>query len=128
MKIKKLQRQLERLLGIELGRLLGSQLRRLLGSQLGRLLGSQLGSLLGRLQRGSYFLNDLFLKGQMDLPRVFCVAGCCGGGHVKWCHEVAKPVRVEKFGTPNAKTNFEKYISGHPKCDHPEEEQNPPTL
>ena len=21
-----------------------------------------------------------------------CVAGCCGGGHVKWCHEVAKPV------------------------------------
>ena len=26
------------------------------------------------------------------LARGFCVAGCCGGGHVKWCHEVAKPV------------------------------------
>ena len=26
------------------------------------------------------------------LARGFCVAGCCGGGHVTWCHEVAKPV------------------------------------
>ena len=25
-------------------------------------------------------------------PVVRCVAWCCGGGHVKWCHEVAKPV------------------------------------
>ena len=24
------------------------------------------------------------------MPQVVCVAGCCGGGHVKWCHEVAK--------------------------------------
>ena len=26
------------------------------------------------------------------LARGFCVAWCWGGGHVKWCHEVAKPV------------------------------------
>ena len=30
-------------------------------------------------------------------PLARCVAWCCGGGHVKWCHEVAKPVRVQRF-------------------------------
>ena len=30
--------------------------------------------------------------GKRILARGFCVAGCCGGGHIKWCHEVAKPV------------------------------------
>ena len=29
--------------------------------------------------------------------RLVCVAWCCGGGHVKWCHEVAKPVRALFF-------------------------------
>ena len=33
-----------------------------------------------------------FFKFQIPvvLARGFCVAWCCGGGHVKWCHEVAK--------------------------------------
>ena len=26
----------------------------------------------------------------MNSPVARCVAGCWGGGHVKWCHEVAK--------------------------------------
>ena len=33
----------------------------------------------------------------LTLARGFCVAGRWGGGHVKWCHEVAKPVRVRRF-------------------------------
>ena len=32
----------------------------------------------------------LFYIDRCKLACGFCVAWCCGGGHVKWCHEVAK--------------------------------------
>ena len=43
-----------------------------------------------------FTLTNLFVTlldegGQKILARGFCVAWCWGGGHVKWCHEVAKP-------------------------------------
>ena len=34
--------------------------------------------------------DDDFDDDERTLARGFCVAWCCGGGHVKWCHEVAK--------------------------------------
>ena len=37
------------------------------------------------------------VRPRTKLARGFCVAWCWGGGHVKWCHEVAKPVRVGRF-------------------------------
>ena len=36
----------------------------------------------------------------MLLASGFRVAWCWGGGHVKWCHEVAKPVRIGRFPFP----------------------------
>ena len=42
----------------------------------------------------------IFWASQNQLARGFCVAWCWGGGHVKWCHEVAKPVRIGRFPFP----------------------------
>ena len=42
-------------------------------------------------RRSKYSFNR---RAPYSLARGFCVAWCWGGGHVKWCHEVAKPVRV----------------------------------
>ena len=38
-----------------------------------------------------------------------CVAWCCGGGHVKWCHEVAKPRRNGSGKIPATATIFENH-------------------
>ena len=38
-----------------------------------------------------------------------CVAGCWGGGHVKWCHEVAKPRRNGSGKIPATATIFENH-------------------
>ena len=42
-------------------------------------------------------------------PLARCVAGCWGGGHVKWCHEVAKPRRNGSGKIPATATIFENH-------------------
>ena len=38
--------------------------------------------------------TEYIFEGLFYSPVARCVAWCCGGGHVKWCHEVAKAVRA----------------------------------
>ena len=46
---------------------------------------------------------------KQDSPLARCVAGCWGGGHVKWCHEVAKPRRNGSGKIPATATIFENH-------------------
>ena len=53
------------------------------------------GSRLFGLARLRWFSRDYYRLWQTR--SWVCVSWCCGGGHVKWCHEVAKLVRDRHF-------------------------------
>ena len=46
-----------------------------------------------RAEPAEIFHSDSIGSAVKNSPVARCVAWCCGGGHVKWCHEVAKPLR-----------------------------------
>ena len=48
-------------------------------------------------------------KRKTNSPLARCVAGCWGGGHVKWCHEVAKPRRNGSGKSPATATISENH-------------------